>query len=112
MTDALRDEETIAHDMIDVHGTEAAAVARANARAAALAGQVGQAKSWIRILGIIQRRQTSKATPSPGGRTTRILTDRPPTQRKDDDHVYLHRLQSRARFPEMVRGLPAGQRRR
>ena len=66
MIDGLRDEEMIAHDMIDVQGTEAATVARANARAAALAGQVAQAKSWIRILGLIQRRQTSKATPSPG----------------------------------------------
>jgi hypothetical protein len=66
MTDALRDEATIAHEMINVHGTEAATVARANARAAALAGQAAQAKSWIRILAIIQRRQTSKATPSPG----------------------------------------------
>jgi hypothetical protein len=39
MTDSFRDEEAVAYDMIDVHGTEASTVARANARAAALAGQ-------------------------------------------------------------------------
>ncbi len=66
MTDWLRDKETIAHDMIDVHGTEASTVARANARAAALAGQAARAKSWIRVLGMIQRHQTNKAAPSWG----------------------------------------------
>jgi putative alpha-1,2-mannosidase len=44
MTDALRDEATIAHEMINVHGTEAATVARANAHAAALAGQAATSK--------------------------------------------------------------------
>jgi len=62
MTDGS-DEDTLAYDMIDVHGTEAAAVARGNARAAALAGQAMQAKSWIRVLGIIQRRQANQASP-------------------------------------------------
>ncbi|HXC14548.1 MAG TPA: hypothetical protein VNV39_17140 [Stellaceae bacterium] len=52
-----RGEHTLARDMIEVHGVEAAAVARKNARAAALAGQAMQAKSWIRVLGIIQLRQ-------------------------------------------------------
>lgn len=51
------DGEALAHDMIDVHGMEAAIVARANARDAALAGQAALAKSWIKVLGIIQRRQ-------------------------------------------------------
>ena len=32
-----------------------------NARAAALAGQAMQARSWIRVLGIIQRQQVGKA---------------------------------------------------
>jgi hypothetical protein len=41
--------------MIEVHGVEAATVARNNARVAALAGQPIQAKSWIRVLGLIQR---------------------------------------------------------
>jgi hypothetical protein len=50
-------------NMIDVHGTEAATVARENARAAALAGQAAQAKSWIRVLGTIQRQQAGKASP-------------------------------------------------
>jgi len=49
------DEELLARNMIDVHGAEAAALARANARGAALAGQPTRAKSWIRVLGIIQR---------------------------------------------------------
>jgi hypothetical protein len=51
------DAETLAHNMIDVHGSEAATVARGNARQAALAGQPVQAKTWLRILGIIQRHQ-------------------------------------------------------
>jgi len=50
-----RDEQTLARGIIEVHGTEAAGVARSNARTAALAGQPMQAKSWIRVLGIIQR---------------------------------------------------------
>jgi hypothetical protein len=49
----------LARDMIDVHGAEAPTVARENARHAALAGQPAQAKSWIRVLGIIQRHQVS-----------------------------------------------------
>jgi hypothetical protein len=60
------DEHTLARDMIDVHGVEAATVARENARAAALAGQAMQAKSWIRVLGIIQRSSgQSSAAQSP-----------------------------------------------
>jgi len=54
------DERKLAHDMIDVHGREAATVARVNARAAALAGQAEKAKSWIRVLGTIQRQQAGK----------------------------------------------------
>jgi hypothetical protein len=47
-------DDTLAHDMVEVHGTRAAAVARQNARTAALAGLATQATSWIRVLGIIQ----------------------------------------------------------
>jgi hypothetical protein len=43
MTDES-DDHKLASDMIDVHGREAAIVARENARAAALAGQAAQAK--------------------------------------------------------------------
>jgi hypothetical protein len=69
--------------MIDVHGTEASTVARANARAAALAGTGGAAKSWIRVLGIIQRHQTNKAAASWGlGNPLPYL--RPQTQRTDN----------------------------
>ena len=60
------DEELLAHNMIDVHGAEAATVARGNARGAALARQPTQAKAWIRVLGIIQRRQASNASPIRG----------------------------------------------
>jgi hypothetical protein len=60
------DEELLARDMIEVHGAEAATVARENARGAALAGQPTQAKSWIGVLGIIQRHQAGKASPSRG----------------------------------------------
>jgi hypothetical protein len=54
------DNDKLAGDMIDVHGTKAATAARENARAAALAGQPTQAKYWIRVLGIIQRQQAGK----------------------------------------------------
>jgi hypothetical protein len=61
------DEQLLARDMIDVHGAQAAVVARDNARTAALAGQRPQAKSWIRVLGIIQRRRINAeiSLPSP-----------------------------------------------
>jgi hypothetical protein len=55
------DEPSLARDMIEVHGAEAATVARENARAAVLGGQVLRAKSWIRVLGMIQRQQVAKA---------------------------------------------------
>lgn len=48
------DEEQLARDMIEVHGAEAATVARDNVRAAAFAGQRPQARHWIRVLEIIQ----------------------------------------------------------
>ena len=57
------DEGRLARDMIEVHGAEAAAVARGNARSAALAGQPMQARSWIRVLDIIQRRRLAEAAP-------------------------------------------------
>ena len=53
------DEQRLAGSIIDVHGGDAATIVRGNARGAALAGQVAQAKSWIRLLGIIQRRQAA-----------------------------------------------------
>jgi hypothetical protein len=57
------DEGRLARNMIEVHGVQAAVVARENARGAALAGQGVQARSWIRVLGIIQRRRAQAATP-------------------------------------------------
>lgn len=57
------DEQTLARDMIEVHGAKAPTVARENARAAALAGQVVRAKSWIRVLELIQRRQANQSPP-------------------------------------------------
>jgi len=53
------DEQQLARNIIEVHGTEAAVIARGNARGAALAGQSVQAKSWIRVLGFIQRLQVA-----------------------------------------------------
>src|SRR3954454_22691574 len=50
-------EESLACNMVDVHGAEAAIIVRANARGAAVAGRPAQAKSWIRVLGMIQRNQ-------------------------------------------------------
>jgi hypothetical protein len=57
-------DDLLARNMIDVHGAEAAAIARGNARSAALAGQATQAKSWIAVLGIIQQYLAGNA-PSP-----------------------------------------------
>ena len=53
--------------MIDVHGKEAAGIARGNARAAALAGAITMAKRWIHVLTAIQRQQ--RAAPAPQKRT-------------------------------------------
>ena len=61
MTDET-DDDTLARDIIDVHGSRAAVVARDNARTAALAGQGMRARSWIRVLAIIQRRQGRQAS--------------------------------------------------
>ena len=55
-------EELLARNMVDVHGAEAATIVRANARAAAVAGQPLQAKSWIRVLDMIQRQQTIESS--------------------------------------------------
>jgi hypothetical protein len=60
------DEQVLARDMIEVHGAEAAGVARDNVRSAALAGQRPQARSWIRVLEIIQRLRADKE-PDPRG---------------------------------------------
>ena len=59
------DEQVLARDMIDVHGAQAASVARDNARSAALAGQTPRARSWIRVLGLIQRPRITEETPIP-----------------------------------------------
>ena len=56
------DDHYLARDIINVHGKEAATVARENARATALAGQAEKAKSWIRVLGTIQRQQAGKVS--------------------------------------------------
>jgi hypothetical protein len=65
------DEQILAGAMIEVHGTNAAGVARDNARTAALAGQSALAKSWIRVLGAIQRCQINKTASSEGAGMTR-----------------------------------------
>jgi len=54
------DQQRLARDLIEVHGNEAPTIARGNARAAALAGQPIVAKSWIRVLSIIQRQQAAQ----------------------------------------------------
>ena len=55
------DQQRLARDLIEVHGDEAPTVARGNARTAALAGQPALAKSWIRVLSIIQRQQATQS---------------------------------------------------
>jgi hypothetical protein len=59
---ARADDEFLARDMIEVHGTEAAAVARDNARSAAMGGQGERAKAWMRIVGVIQRHQAGSTS--------------------------------------------------
>jgi hypothetical protein len=54
------EQQRLARDLIAVHGNEAPAVARGNARTAALAGQLVLAKSWIRVLSIVQRQQAGQ----------------------------------------------------
>jgi hypothetical protein len=61
MSDGSGDRQ-LACDIIEVHGREAPTIARENARAAALAGQAARAKSWIKVLGTIQRQQSSRAS--------------------------------------------------
>lgn len=48
--------DELARDMIDVHGAEAAGVARENARAAVCSGRPNEARTWIRVVDLIQRR--------------------------------------------------------
>ena len=55
-----RDEQLRAQGLIEVHGEAAAGVARGNASSAALAGQPVQAKSWIKVLSLIQQQQANK----------------------------------------------------
>jgi hypothetical protein len=47
--------------MIDVHGVDAAGVARANARTAACSGRPDEARTWIRVIDLIQRRAREDA---------------------------------------------------
>ena len=54
------DEPSLARGMIEVRGAQATAIARDNARTAALGGQALRAKFWIRVLGMIQRQQTAR----------------------------------------------------
>ena len=49
--------DKLARDLVEVHGNEAPTIARGNARTAAVAGQPTLAKSWIRVLSVIQRQQ-------------------------------------------------------
>lgn len=65
--DSIADERVLARSMIEVHGPRAATVARDNARTAALAGQGQQAKSWLRVVGLIQQRAGGGAS-HPGPR--------------------------------------------
>ena len=57
------DDQTLARDMIEVHGREAATVARENARVAALAGQAARAKQWITVLGFVPRQLAGRGSP-------------------------------------------------
>jgi hypothetical protein len=56
------DISALARDIAEVHGKQAAAVARENARTAALAGQPARAKFWISVLGMIQRQDAAEVS--------------------------------------------------
>ncbi len=82
LTEGSDDAVARLRDMIEVHGLEAAAVARDNAAPplhAALAGQATRAKAWIRVLGIIQKQQGIRASPmrsvgaDPGSSNVQII---------------------------------------
>ena len=60
------DNDVLAREMIEVHGAEAAGVARGNARTAALAGATVTAKRWIHVLTAIQRQQRLSPAPTQG----------------------------------------------
>jgi len=60
--DDASDDRKLARDMIDVHCSEAANLARENGRAAALAGQATRAKSRIKVLGMIKRQEAGKTS--------------------------------------------------
>jgi LDH2 family malate/lactate/ureidoglycolate dehydrogenase len=92
-------EELLARAMIDVHGARAAAIARENARSAALAGQATQAKSWIGVLAMIQRQQARKDR-----RPAASSIHNQPQQ--DTDDVYLPGERSFRRLREMARCRP------
>ena len=49
--------DTLARDMIDVHGNGAAGIARGNAHNAAVAGRTEQVRKWLAVVDVIQRRQ-------------------------------------------------------
>lgn len=66
------DAASLARDMVEVHGTEAVTIARNNARAAALAAQLQQAKSWLRVVDQIQRQLRDKPA-SPCGADRPLL---------------------------------------
>jgi hypothetical protein len=57
MNEAPPDEDDLVRAMIAVHGDSAAAVARENARTAAVAGQAARAKTWLKIVTAIQRQR-------------------------------------------------------
>jgi hypothetical protein len=96
------DEQLLACDMIEVHGAAAATMARDNVRAAALAGQRPQARHWIRVLEIIQRRRTSEDTPIP----------RSHAQSKDNGNGYFPGKRPDEWLQEVVERPPADQQRR
>ena len=59
--------QSLASEMIEVHGAGAAAIARENARLAAVAARLPQAKRWLRVLDQIQQQHRLKETTRPRG---------------------------------------------
>lgn len=57
--DLSRKDDERARDLVEVHGLDAAAVARDMARAAARAGRLAEARNWLQLVDLIQRRVRS-----------------------------------------------------
>jgi hypothetical protein len=72
--------------MIEVHGTEAVTIARNNARMAAVARQPLQAKSWLRVVHLIQQQLAGKPALTARGGSSVVTATK--GNRRDQSSIY------------------------